>query len=65
MLTGDEQIKKTVIRDFFRQRRIARHVMKNGWQFDFHGVKVSLPENIDLAIHNALIQGKYEAEKRN
>lgn len=63
MLIGDEEIKNTVIRDFFRQRRIARHVMKNGWQFDFHGVQVSLPENIDLAIHNALIQGKYEVEE--
>ena len=53
----------TLIRDFFRRRRLARHLAEHGWTFDFHGTSVSLPPDTNLAVANALIKGKYEAEE--
>lgn len=53
----------TVIRDFFRQRRVRQHVKTNGWKFDFHGIEVDVPDDSPLALTNALIKGKYEAEE--
>jgi len=53
----------TMFRDFFRRRRLARHVAEHGWVFDYHGIAVTLPDDTELAVANALIKGKYEAEE--
>lgn len=53
----------TVIRDFFRQRRVRQHVKTNGWKFDFHGIQVEVPKDSRLALTNALIKKKYESEE--
>lgn len=51
------------IRDFFRRRRVAHHIAQHGWVFQFHGVKVEIPEGSEMAVANALIRRKYEAEE--
>lgn len=51
------------VRDFFRWRRVRRHVARHGWNFDFHGVPVVLPEMDSPGCANALLRGKYEAEE--
>ena len=51
----------TVIRDFFRRRRVSQYVKTNGWIFDFHGNQVEVPKDSPLALTNALIKGKYES----
>ena len=51
------------IRDFFRRRRVARHIAQYGWVFPFHGITVEIPKDSDLAVPNALMKGKYEAEE--
>lgn len=53
----------TIVRDFIRRIRLARHVASNGWRFEFHGLEVEIPEGTDSAVANALIRGKYEAEE--
>lgn len=54
---------RNAFRDFLRRRRVARHFAKNGGVFDFHGVTVRLPADVDVAAANALIRGKYEQEE--
>lgn len=51
------------LRDFFRRRRVAKHFARHGAAFDFHGAKVQLPRDVDVAAANALIRGKYEHEE--
>lgn len=53
----------SMFRDFFRWRRVRRHVARHGWRFDFHGVPVVLPEMTTPGHANALLRGKYEAEE--
>lgn len=53
----------TFIRDFFRRRRIARHVALRGHVFDFHGLTVRIPENSPPGVGNALLRNKYEMEE--
>ena len=53
----------TAIRDFFRRRRVARHVAQHGWDFEFHGLRIRLPEGTDANVASALLRGKYEAEE--
>lgn len=53
----------TAIRDFFRRRRVARHVAQHGWEFDYQGLRVRLPEGTDAAVASALLRDKYEAEE--
>lgn len=53
----------TFVRDFFRRRRLRRHVERYGWRFDFHGRQVSLPELANPGFANALLRGKYEKEE--
>ena len=47
-------------RDYFRRRRVARHIAENGPVFTFHGVEVRLPGTPDIGACNALLRGKYE-----
>lgn len=51
------------IRDFFRKRRLQRHLAQHGWVFPFHGRDVTIPPGSELAVANALMKGKYEAEE--
>lgn len=53
----------TAFRDFFRRRRVRRHVARNGWLFDFYGEKVSIPESAGIGAASGLLRGKYEAEE--
>lgn len=53
----------TFIRDYFRRRRVARHIARNGYAFDFHGLSVSIPPDSPPGVGNALLRGKYEAEE--
>lgn len=53
----------TAFRDFFRRRRVRRHVARNGWRFDFHGQTVAIPDLGDPGAASALLRGKYEAEE--
>lgn len=53
----------TAFRDFFRRRRVARHVAKHGWAFECHGLKIRLPEGTDATVASALLRGKYETEE--
>jgi FkbM family methyltransferase len=53
----------TAFRDFFRRRRVRRHVARNGLVFDFHGQKVTLPALDNPGFASALLRGKYEAEE--
>lgn len=53
----------TFIRDFFRWRRVRRHVARHGWVFDFHGVAVRLPLMDSPGCANALLRGTYESEE--
>jgi len=54
---------RNAFRDFLRRRRVARHFARHGGVFDFHGVTVRLPADVDVAAANALIRGKYEQEE--
>lgn len=54
---------RNAFRDFFRRRRVARHVARHGHVFDYHGVGVELPPTAGLAALSALIRGKYEREE--
>jgi FkbM family methyltransferase len=54
---------RNAFRDFFRRRRVARHVARHGHVFDYHGVGVELPATAGLAALSALIRGKYEREE--
>jgi FkbM family methyltransferase len=54
---------RNAFRDFLRRRRVARHFARNGGVFDFHGVTVRLPRDVDVAAANALVRGKYEQEE--
>jgi len=54
---------RNAFRDFLRRRRVARHFARYGDVFDFHGVAVRLPPDVDVAAANALIRGKYEQEE--
>lgn len=51
------------IRDFLRRRRVARYVAQHGYWFDFHGVRVRIPEDSAPGVGNALLRGKYEREE--
>lgn len=51
------------VRDFFRRRRLRRHVARHGWRFDFHGREVVLPELANPGFASALLRGKYEREE--
>jgi FkbM family methyltransferase len=53
----------TAFRDFFRRRRVRRHVARNGRVFDFHGQRVSIPESAGIGAASGLLRGKYEAEE--
>lgn len=53
----------TLIRDFFRRRRVAKHVKANGWTFEYHGLRFRLPENSNATVASALLRDKYEAEE--
>ncbi len=58
-----DRAKELFIRDFFRRRRISRHVARHGYQFDFHGLTVRIPENSPLGVGNTLLRNKYEMEE--
>jgi len=53
----------TLIRDYFRKRRVSAHLRSHGSAFDFHGQSVRVPEGVDIALANALIKSKYEREE--
>lgn len=53
----------SLIRDFFRRRRISRHVARHGHLFDFHGLTVRIPEDSPPGVGNALLRRKYEMEE--
>lgn len=53
----------TLVRDFFRKRRVGKHLRTHGSVFDFHGQSVRVPEGVDVALANALIKSKYEREE--
>lgn len=53
----------TIIRDFLRRRRVARHVAVNGNSFSFHGITVRIPEDSPPGVGNALLKHKYEREE--
>lgn len=54
---------RNMFRDFFRRRRVNRHLARHGANFRYHGLPVSLEGNVDLSVANALIRGKYEREE--
>jgi FkbM family methyltransferase len=53
----------TAIRDFFRRRRVARHVARHGHIYPFHGLTVTLPAHVETGAASALLRGKYEQEE--
>ncbi|MGB3405960.1 MAG: FkbM family methyltransferase [Jannaschia sp.] len=53
----------TIIRDFFRRRRVGRHLRDHGPVFEFHGLTVRGPDAMDIALANALMKSKYEVEE--
>lgn len=53
----------TILRDYLRRRRVARHVAANGYWFFFNGVKVRIPEDSPPGVGNALLKKKYEREE--
>ena len=53
----------TAFRDFFRRRRVRRHIARHGPRYPFHGVTVELPPSDDPGPASALLRGKYEAEE--
>lgn len=53
----------SIVRDFFRRRRVARHVERHGHWFDFHGLRVRIPADSGAGVGNALLRGKYEREE--
>ena len=48
------------VRDFFRARRVRRHVARHGERYDFHGQDVIVPLVAGVGPANALLRGKYE-----
>ena len=50
-------------RDFFRRRRVARHVAAHGDRYDYHGIAVEVPAAAGLGVRNALLRGKYERDE--
>jgi len=56
-------MRRTAFRDFWRRRRVRKHFARHGDVFDYHGVEVRLPADVDIAAANALIRGKYEREE--
>lgn len=54
---------RNAFRDFFRRRRVARHLAAHGPLFDYHGLDVTMPQSAGLAAMNALLRGKYESEE--
>jgi len=53
----------TIIRDFFRKRRVARHMKAHGPVFTYHGLTVHVPRDVDVGLANALMKAKYETEE--
>lgn len=54
---------RNFIRDFFRRRRIERHVRAHGPVFSYHGLEVRVPPEIGRYALNSLIRGKYEPDE--
>ncbi|MCV0397599.1 MAG: hypothetical protein K5872_20515 [Rhizobiaceae bacterium] len=54
---------RNAFRDFFRRRRVARHLAEHGPVFDYHGLTVTVPPEAGLSAMNALIRGKYERDE--
>lgn len=54
---------RNAFRDFFRRRRVARHIAAHGPAFIYHGLEVVVPASAGLAAMNALLRGKYESEE--
>ena len=54
---------RNALRDFFRRRRVERHIARCGEVFEYHGLSVSVPREAGLSAMNALLRGKYEREE--
>lgn len=54
---------RNALRDFFRRRRVERHIARHGSTFDYHGLSVNVPRAAGLSAMNALLRGKYEREE--
>ena len=54
---------RNAFRDFFRRRRVSRHLAGNGPVFEYHGLKVTIPPEAGLSAMNALLRGKYERDE--
>ncbi len=50
-------------RDFFRKRRVNRHIANDGSNYVYNGVSVTVPLEAGLGVCNALLRGKYEREE--
>ena len=55
-----QAMNRNSFRDFFRNRRVKRHVARHGDVYDFRGVGVSVPLSAGLGAASALLRGKYE-----
>lgn len=61
---------RNAFRDFFRRRRLARHVARNGHRYIYHGLEVEVPgaagattDAALLGVRNALLRQKYERDE--
>lgn len=54
---------RNAIRDFFRRRRVERHLAAHGPVFDYHGLPVTVSREAGLSAMNALLKGKYERDE--
>lgn len=54
---------RNALRDFFRRRRVERHLAAHGPVFSYHGLAVTVPRLAGLSAMNALIRGKYERDE--
>ncbi|PHP64858.1 hypothetical protein CSC94_21980 [Zhengella mangrovi] len=53
-------MKRNAFRDFFRTRRVRRHVARHGDRYDYHGIQVTVPASAGIGAASALLRGKYE-----
>ncbi|MGE0233298.1 MAG: FkbM family methyltransferase [Flavobacteriaceae bacterium] len=52
------------IRDGLRRIRLARYLARNGGRFVYHGIRVSIPPEVNFAMKKQVMRGSYEEPER-
>ena len=52
------------IRDGIRSLRLARYLSRHGGRFDFHGIPVTIPRQVNFAMKRQVMNGTYEEPER-